>query len=99
MALSEKEEGWTKKSGLLKKKMLAMDRDVKRREAGEVNDCKQIRKSECENVFVLAHQAGWSLWLPEEKNTMNLGTCFLFCSNMQINKDANRVLINDQEDA
>ena len=50
-------------------------------------------------MFVLAHQAGWSLWLPEEKNTMNLGTCFLFCSNMQINKDANRVLINDQEDA
>ena len=33
----------------------------RKKKAGEVNDCRQIRISECENVFVLAGQAGAEL--------------------------------------
>ena len=59
--------------------MFAMDRDVKKKKkAGEVNDCRQIRISECENVFVLAGQAGAEFETSRRKeSTVTLGTCFL----------------------
>ena len=50
-----KERGWTRKwSFQKKKKKLAVNGDAKKKkkEAGEVNDCKQIRVFECEKVFV-----------------------------------------------
>ena len=35
----------------------------------------------------------------EKKSAVYMGTCFLFFCYMQINKEANIVLINDSEDA
>ena len=44
-----------------KKNVRYGQRCKEKKKAGEVNDCRQIRISECENVFVLAGQAGAEL--------------------------------------